>query len=219
MMRLWNSNEMTEWHAVGTGKVFWVISKGVVMTRLSSVTLMHTITERLWVAGCGAMAAVLDSFAKLGKATVISIMSVRPSVRMEQIDSKWADFLEIWYLAFFPRKSVEEIQGSSKPDKNSRQWYTWRTAGNDIPEEQQAMIYLKKGRHWYTWRTAGTDIPEEQQALIYLNSRHWYTWRTAGAHIPVEQQALIPLKNSRHSYTCRTAGTDIPEEQHALIYL
>ena len=41
------------------------------------------------------MAAVLDAFAKLGKATVISVMSVHPSVRREQLDSQWTDFLEV----------------------------------------------------------------------------------------------------------------------------
>jgi len=66
---------------VGTGTESWVISKDVLIARLSSVTLMHTKTGRLWVADCGAMAAVLDFFAKLGKATVISVLSARPSAR------------------------------------------------------------------------------------------------------------------------------------------
>jgi hypothetical protein len=38
---------------------------------------------------------VLDSFAKLGKATISFGVSVRPSVPMEQLGSHWADFPEI----------------------------------------------------------------------------------------------------------------------------
>jgi len=44
-------------------------------------------------------------------------MSVRPSVRIEQLDSHWTDFYDIWYLRIF-RKSVEKIQVSLKSDKN-----------------------------------------------------------------------------------------------------
>jgi hypothetical protein len=40
-------------------------------------------------------------------------MSVRPSVRMEQLGFHWTDFHVIGYLRIF-RKSVEEIQGSLK---------------------------------------------------------------------------------------------------------
>ena len=42
---------------------------------------------------------------------------VWPSVRMEQLDSNWTDFHEIWYLSIF-RESVEKIQVSLKSDKN-----------------------------------------------------------------------------------------------------
>jgi hypothetical protein len=47
--------------------------------------------------------------AKLRKATVCFVMSVCPSVRMEQLDSHWTDFYECLYLCIF-RKSVERIQ-------------------------------------------------------------------------------------------------------------
>jgi hypothetical protein len=60
----------------------------------------------------------LDSFAKLRKATISFLMSVRLSVRMEQLGSHWADFHEIWYLMIF-RKSVENIQVSLKSEENS----------------------------------------------------------------------------------------------------
>ena len=37
----------------------------------------------------------LGTFAKLGKATISFVMSVCPSVRMEQLGSHWTDFHEI----------------------------------------------------------------------------------------------------------------------------
>jgi hypothetical protein len=43
-------------------------------------------------------------------------MSVRQSVRMEQLGSQWTDFHEIWYLSIF-QKSVEKIQVSLKSNK------------------------------------------------------------------------------------------------------
>jgi len=44
-------------------------------------------------------------------------MSFRPSLRLEQLGSHWADFNEIWYLFFF--KSVDTIQVSLQCDKTS----------------------------------------------------------------------------------------------------
>jgi hypothetical protein len=46
-----------------------------------------------------------------------SCLSVRPSVRMEQLGCHGADFHEIWYLSIIP-KSVKKIQVSLKFDKN-----------------------------------------------------------------------------------------------------
>ena len=53
----------------------------------------------------------LGAFAKLRKATVRFVMSVRLSlsVRMEQVCFHWTDFHEILYYDIF-RKSVEKIQ-------------------------------------------------------------------------------------------------------------
>ena len=50
-------------------------------------------------------------------------LSVRPSVRMEQLGSHWPDFHEILYLSMF-RKSYEKIQVSLKFDKNNA-YFTW----------------------------------------------------------------------------------------------
>jgi hypothetical protein len=48
-------------------------------------------------------------FSKVRKATISFVMSVRPSVSMEQLGSHWMDFHEICYISIL-RKSVEKIQ-------------------------------------------------------------------------------------------------------------
>jgi hypothetical protein len=53
--------------------------------------------------------ALLRALAKLPKATIIFIMSVRPYARMEKFGSHWTEYHEIQYLSSF-RKSVEKIQ-------------------------------------------------------------------------------------------------------------
>jgi hypothetical protein len=50
--------------------------------------------------------------------------AVRPSVRMEQLDSHWKDFHKIWSLNDF-QNSVEKIQVSLKPDENNG-YFIWR---------------------------------------------------------------------------------------------
>ena len=62
----------------------------------------------------------LVAVAKLRRATISFVMSVRPSVfRMEQLGSHLKDFHEILYLNIF-RKTDEKIQVSLKSDKNNR---------------------------------------------------------------------------------------------------
>ena len=61
--------------------------------------------------------SILGAFAKLR-------ISSCPSLRVEQLDSHWTDFDEIWYLSLF-RKSVLKIQVSLKSDKNNG-CFTWR---------------------------------------------------------------------------------------------
>jgi hypothetical protein len=65
----------------------------------------------------------LCAFTKLRKVTISFAMSVRPSVRMEQLGYHWTDFHEIWYLRIF-RKSVEKIQVSLNSVKNNVH-FTW----------------------------------------------------------------------------------------------
>jgi len=45
--------------------------------------------------------SLLGAFGKLRKVTFSFVMYVRPSVRMEQLRSQWADFYEISYLSIF----------------------------------------------------------------------------------------------------------------------
>jgi hypothetical protein len=58
------------------------------------------------------------------KATTSFVMSVRLSVRLEQLGSDWAGFHEIWYLTIL-RKYVEKFLFSLKSDKNNG-YFTWR---------------------------------------------------------------------------------------------
>ena len=59
---------------------------------------------------------------KLQKVTVVSMISVCPSIhlpiRMEQLSSHWTGFHESWYSSIF-QKSVEKIEVSLKSDKNN----------------------------------------------------------------------------------------------------
>jgi hypothetical protein len=59
-------------------------------------------------------------------------MSVRLSVRMEQLDSRWTDFREICYLSTF-RKSIETTQVSLNSDKNNGTLYEARYTFLIIP--------------------------------------------------------------------------------------
>ena len=53
-----------------------------------------------------------------------SYLSVRPSIRMEQLASHFTDIRDIWYLSIF-WKSVEKMQASLISDKNNG-YFTWR---------------------------------------------------------------------------------------------
>ena len=55
----------------------------------------------------------LGAFVKLQKPTIGFVMSVCPSVRMEQLCFHWTDFHNILYSSIF-RKSVAKIQVSLK---------------------------------------------------------------------------------------------------------
>ena len=89
---------------------------------LSSPTPFHTHTRTL--SNTRAQRFIFGAIAKLRKATVSLVMSVRLSVRMEQFSSPRTDFREIWIRGFF-QKPVEKIQVPLNSDKNNR-YFTWR---------------------------------------------------------------------------------------------
>jgi len=67
----------------------------------------------------------LGMFAKLQTATFSSLcLSVHLSVHMEELDSHWMDFYEIWYLSIF-WICVKKIQISLQSHKNNG-YFTWR---------------------------------------------------------------------------------------------
>jgi hypothetical protein len=57
------------------------------------------------------------AFAKLQEATISYVMSVRPSIRMEQLGYHWTDFHEILYLTIF-KKYIEKIKVALNSDNN-----------------------------------------------------------------------------------------------------
>jgi len=61
---------------------------------------------------------LLGAFAELQKATISVVVSVSPSGTMQQLDSKWTDFREIWFLDIYP-KYVGKIQVSLKSDEKN----------------------------------------------------------------------------------------------------
>jgi len=61
-------------------------------------------------------------FVKLWKVTYCHRVCL--SILMEQLDSHWTDFREMWYLIIF-RKSLKKIQGSLKSNDNG--YFTWRS--------------------------------------------------------------------------------------------
>jgi hypothetical protein len=96
------------------------------------------------------------------------VMSVRPSVRMEQLGFHWKDFHKIWYLRIFS-KICRENQTFFKYETNNVRvlymkgtlhegYYTWR------------VLYMKGTIHegYFTWR------------VLYMKGtihEGYYTWR------------------------------------------
>ena len=75
---------------------------------------------------------IWGAFAKYVMPLCLSMLSVRPSVRMEQHVSRLTDCYEIWYLRIF-RKSVEKIKDLLKSDKHNG-YFTWRLTHSYIAE-------------------------------------------------------------------------------------
>ena len=66
----------------------------------------------------------LSTCAKLRKVTISFVMSVRPSVRIEQLASQWTDFSWNFIFEFFS-KNYWENSTIIKPNKNNG-YITWR---------------------------------------------------------------------------------------------
>jgi hypothetical protein len=67
---------------------------------------------------CGQNVEFLEAFAKFRKSTMSSVVSVCPSIRIEQLGSNWTDFHEISYLSI-SGESVKKIQVSLQSDQNN----------------------------------------------------------------------------------------------------
>ena len=94
------------------------------MTSRSTIKLCRQVIEQ--TAPTPPPRILLGAFAVLRKATISFVMSIRPSVHMEQLGSYWTDFKEIWYLSIFrKKKTLEKIQVSLKSKKN-KGYITWR---------------------------------------------------------------------------------------------
>jgi len=91
---------------------------------IGAIPLLPLYAFMVWTGTSLFLPCFLGAFEKLLKATISFVMSVCPSVRMEQLRSHWTDFHEIRYLSIF-RKSVEKIQVSLKSDKNNL-YFTYR---------------------------------------------------------------------------------------------
>ena len=59
--------------------------------------MFNQLTLRIFGVFYTLLPVSLGTFAELRKATVSFVMCVRPSVRMEQLDCRWADIYEILY--------------------------------------------------------------------------------------------------------------------------
>jgi hypothetical protein len=100
----------------------------------------------------------LGSFAILRQTTISSIVSVRPSIRMEELGFHRTEFCEIGHLLIFLR-SVEKIQVSLKCVKNN----------GSVREERCAFLISRSFLH--TIRNDSDKIwRENQDALFVLNN-------------------------------------------------
>jgi len=77
---------------------------------LSNVSLSYQYSNQ------GCTSRFSGAFTTLRQGTISFIMSICPSVCMEQLFSLWKDFNEVWYLSFF-RTSDEKIQVSLEPSE------------------------------------------------------------------------------------------------------
>jgi hypothetical protein len=91
---------------------------------------------------------ILGAFAKLRKATISFVMSVRLSVRMEQLGSNWTDFHDTSYLSAF-RKSVLKQRFT----KIGQKWRFLCKKNNTHFLRYRAQFFV----YWEMFRNKGTE--------------------------------------------------------------
>ena len=74
---------------------------------------MSNVTKKKKELALTNITLLLGAFAEMRKPSISFVRSARPSVRIEQLGSNWADFHEIDYLRIF-RKSAEGFQDTNK---------------------------------------------------------------------------------------------------------
>ena len=105
----------------------------------------------------------LGSFTKLRKATIsFFIMSVCPSVRIEQLGSHWTDFHEIWCSRIF-QNHREKIRVSLQSDKNNG-YFTRRTIY--IFLSYLAQLFLE-------WEMFQTKVIQKIKTHFVFNNFSW----------------------------------------------
>jgi hypothetical protein len=106
-----------------------------------------------------ALILLLGALAKLRKATVGFVGTVRLSVRMEQLGSHWVDFHEIWYLRILENLWTK-FQVSLKSDNNNAD-FAWRLIYTflciSLCSSQNEKCFrqklLRKSKHtYYVWK-------------------------------------------------------------------
>jgi len=148
MCRLsWNLGASTSWNTQGLSRPV----KGLLYLFTYILNRSHTNFKRCnfslvvilyFILSC--CLPLLSAVTKLRRATISYVMSVRPSVIIEQLGSHWMDFHEIWFDYF--QKSAEKIQVSLMSDKHNRYF----TSTTDTLQAQQI---LYKHNRYFTWRS------------------------------------------------------------------
>ena len=155
------------------------------------------------------------AFAKLRKAIISFVMSVLPSVRMEQLGSHWTDFHEILMCNYFS-KNFRENSSFFKIWEEYRTLYMKNTGHctRRIPEnvhEEYRTLYMKNTGHC-TWRIPDT-VREEYRALYMKNTGHC-TWRIPDTvH---EEYRTLYMKNTGH---CTWRIPDTVHEEYRTLYM
>jgi len=101
-----------------------------------------------------------------------SCLFVRPSVRMEQLCSHWANCHEIWYLSIF-RKFVYNIQILLKSDKINR-YFTWRPM--KVFLQYLAGFFLEQ-------EMFDTNLQRKTKTNLILNHFFWGGGRRKSCHL------------------------------------